>query len=90
MMEFLKLLGYGVLYTVLSPFYIAFFVLNMIYSFFVYIFMEITSVVVFFMGRSYFKDDFETQKLKKKKEEIHSKTHYKGPSKNYFTGDEYE
>ncbi len=67
MIELLKSLGKGIIYTILSPFYIAFFILNMIYGILVYLFMEVSSVVMFFLGKSYLGDDYETVLLKEKK-----------------------
>lgn len=90
MMEFLKHIGYGVFYTLLSPFYIAFFLLNMLYGVLVYLFMEASSIVMFFLGKSYTGDDYETSLLKQRKEEYKTQTRFRGSNYSRREGDDYE
>ena len=90
MMDFLKHVGYGIFYTLLGPFYIAFFVLNLIYGWIIYLFMEVSSIVLFFLGKSYTGDDYETTLLKQRKEEYRTQTRFRGPSSPRNEGEHYE
>ena len=69
MMELVRSLGRGILYTLLSPFYVAYFLLTMMYGILVYLFMETSSIVLFFLGKSYTGNDYETNLLNQRKKQ---------------------
>lgn len=79
MLEFIKMFGMGILYTILSPVILAFFLLFLVYSIFNYLVCEAIYLGGFFFGRK-FDDKTELEKkylkLKKEKEEnqIHVET----------------
>lgn len=50
MIDFLKTMGQGILYTILSPFILLGVVLYAVYSFFVFFFMFVKRIVMFFQG----------------------------------------
>ncbi|MCF0237698.1 MAG: hypothetical protein HUK24_03780 [Sphaerochaetaceae bacterium] len=50
MAKLLKALGYGALYTLLSPFILAFFALYFVYCVFAFLYMAIRNLIVFFAG----------------------------------------
>jgi hypothetical protein len=55
MKSFFKSFGLGLLYTVLSPFFVLYLVLYAIYGIFAFIILGIRGIVLYFMGRSIFK-----------------------------------
>lgn len=73
MVEFAKTLGYGLLYFILSPFLLVLLVLYAIFSLLVYLFHELSSIVLFFFGKNYKYDDEETLQLYELKEEYAKK-----------------
>lgn len=50
MLEFFKLFGQGILYTILSPFILAYFAIFLAYTMLNYLVCEVYSVVSFFFG----------------------------------------
>jgi hypothetical protein len=91
--ELLKSLGRGIAYTLLSPFYIGYFLLNMLYAILVYLFLEVSSVVMFFLGKSYLGDDYETALLKERKEQRRlqkNQSHFKAQTFNPKAGDDHD
>ena len=68
MMEFLKTFGQGILYVIISPILAVIFVFYLIYALFDYIVLEILSILLFFGGKNYKADDYETEMLNKVKE----------------------
>lgn len=67
MLEFIKMFGLGVLYTVLSPIILLIFVLFIVYSFFNYIVFEVINAVGFFAGKKITDETDLDKKLKKMK-----------------------
>lgn len=65
MVKFLKMLGFGVLYTLLSPFILAFFALYAVYCLAIFIYMLIRNLVIFFAGGNPMGDLPEDVKAKK-------------------------
>ena len=53
MLEFIKMFGLGILYTLLFPFIVVFFVLNLVYVFFNYLVLEVVNIVGFFFGYTF-------------------------------------
>ena len=77
MLEFIKMFGMGILYTILSPFILAFFLLFVVYSVFNYLVCEAIYLGGFFFGRRFDdKTDLEKQYLKLKKEREENILHY--------------
>ena len=76
MLEFIKMFGMGILYTILSPFILAFYLLFVVYSFFNYLVCESIYLGGFFLGRK-FDDTTELErkliKVKKEKEALKQK-----------------
>ena len=56
MIDFLKTMGQGILYTILSPFILLGVVLYAVYSLFVFFFMFIKRIVMFFQGEDMSRD----------------------------------
>ncbi|MFA7156228.1 MAG: hypothetical protein WC123_00795 [Bacilli bacterium] len=73
MTALLKTVGYGFLIIILSPFVVLGLAIFAVYAIIVYLFLEISSLLLFFTGKSFKNDDMETIKLKEimKKEEIY-------------------
>ena len=73
MLEFIKMFGMGIVYTILSPFILVFFLLFVVYSLFNYLVCEMIYLGGFFLGRK-FDDKTELEKnlikLRKEKEAL--------------------
>ena len=65
MLEFIKMFGLGVLYTILSPIILLIFLLFVVYSFFNYITFEVINFVGFFAGKRFTEETDLDKKLKK-------------------------
>lgn len=71
MLEFIKMFGLGVMYTVLSPLIAVFFALFLVYSFFNYLVCEVINLSGFFLGKRFTAQtelDKEYAKIKKEKD----------------------
>lgn len=69
MLEFIKMFGLGIMYTVLSPILLIVFILFVVYSFFNYLVCEAINLGGFFLGRKFDeKTALDKQYLKMKKE----------------------
>ena len=53
MLEFIKMFGMGIVYTILSPFILAFFLLFVVYSLFNYLVCEFIYLGGFFLGKRF-------------------------------------
>ena len=53
MLEFIKMFGMGIFYTIMSPIILVFFALFLIYSFFNYLVCEVINLSGFFLGRKF-------------------------------------
>ena len=53
MLEFIKMFGLGILYTILSPLILAFFLLFVVYSVFNYLVYEVIYLGGFFLGKRF-------------------------------------
>lgn len=72
MLEFIKMFGLGVLYTILSPVILLFFLVFVVYSFFNYLVCEVINLSGFFFGRKFTAHtelDKRLSRMKKEKEE---------------------
>ncbi|MBR3891299.1 MAG: hypothetical protein IKJ30_04420 [Bacilli bacterium] len=69
MLEFIKMFGLGVLYTVLSPVFLLVFLLFVVYSLFNYLVFEVINVIGFFAGKRFTEETDLDKKLKKMKEQ---------------------
>ena len=72
MLEFIKMFGLGILYTILSPVILVFFTLFLVYSFFNYLVCEVINFSGFFLGKKFSAEtelDKQCKKMKKAKEE---------------------
>ena len=65
MLEFIKMFGLGILYTVLSPVILAIFLLFILYAFFNYLVFEVINIVGFFAGKRLSEETELDKKLKK-------------------------
>ena len=65
MLEFIKMFGLGILYTVLSPVILAIFLLFVLYAFFNYLVFEVINIVGFFAGKRLSEETELDKKLKK-------------------------
>jgi len=66
MIEFLKRFGLGILYVVLSPFFLLILVLFTIYGLGLFLFMAVKACILFFTGRSVFDDMPEDTEAKRR------------------------
>ena len=66
MIEFLKRLGLGILYVVLSPFFLLILALFTIYGLGLFLFMAVKACILFFTGRSVFDDMPEDTEAKRR------------------------
>ncbi len=76
MLEFIKMFGLGIIYTILSPLLLVFFLLFVVYSFFNYLVCECINLGGFFLGKRFSEDtelDKQYKKIKKEKEELRKK-----------------
>ena len=71
MLEFIKMFGLGVLYTILFPFIVIIFAIFLVYAFFNYLVVECISLFGFFFGYTF---SIETD-LEKKLEEMNNQAH---------------
>ena len=76
MLEFIKMFGLGILYTILFPFIIAIFVLHVVYAFCNYLVLEFISIFGFFFGYTFsektpLEKKLESIKVKPVAEEVH-------------------
>ena len=65
MLEFIKMFGLGILYTVRSPIILAIFVLFVVYSLFNYLVFEVINLIGFFAGKKFTAETDLDLKLKK-------------------------
>lgn len=65
MLEFIKMFGLGILYTILSPIILAVFLLFVVYSLFNYLVFEVINFVGFFAGKRFSAETALDKKLKK-------------------------
>lgn len=73
MLEFIKMFGMGIMYTILSPFILAFFALFLVYSLFNYFVCEVINLSGYFLGKRFTAQtvlDKEYSKIQKEKDEI--------------------
>ena len=68
MLEFIKMFGLGILYTILFPFIVVIFAAFLVYVFCDYLFLEIKTLVGFFFGYTFTTDTELELKLKEMKE----------------------
>ena len=68
MLEFIKMFGLGILYTILFPFIVVIFVAFLVYVFCDYLFLEVKTLVGFFFGYTFTTDTELEVKLKEMKE----------------------
>jgi hypothetical protein len=71
MLEFIKMFGMGIFYTIISPIVLVFFALFLIYSLFNYLVCEAINLSGFFFGKRFTAQttlDKECNKIKKEKE----------------------
>ena len=69
MLEFIKMFGLGVLYTILLPFIIAVFALYLVYVFFNYLVVEAKTFFGFFFGYTFTEETELEKKLEDMKKE---------------------
>lgn len=69
MLEFIKMFGLGVLYTILFPFLVIIFAAFLVYVFADYLFLEVKTLVGFFFGYTFTTETELELKLKEMKEE---------------------
>lgn len=79
MLEFIKMFGLGILYTILFPFIVVIFAAFLVYVFCDYLFLEIKTLVGFFFGYTFTTDTELELKLKEMKESAKLQAE-KGPS----------
>ena len=73
MLEFIKMFGLGVLYTIAFPVVVVVFAIYLVYAFFNYLVMESITLFGFFFGYT-FSTETETERvLREKKEEVEEK-----------------
>ena len=69
MLEFIKMFGLGIMYTILSPVLLVLFALFVVYSFFNYLVCEAINLGGFFLGKKFDeKTELDRRYLKMKKE----------------------
>ncbi len=68
MLEFLKMFGLGILYTVLLPFILAYFALFLVYTLLNYIFCDIYTLIFYFFGGGVSRNTKLEKTLQKRKE----------------------
>jgi hypothetical protein len=68
-LEFIKMFGIGVLYTLLSPFILAFFLIFVVYSIVNYLVFEVINLGGFFLGKRFTTETELEKKLAKMKQE---------------------
>lgn len=69
MLEFIKMFGLGILYTILFPFMVIFFALSLVFVLGNYLFLEVKTCVGFFFGYTFTTDTQLEKKLKEIKRE---------------------
>lgn len=69
MLEFIKMFGLGILYTILFPFILVFFALCLVYVLINYIVNELINFLGFFFGRTFTVETELEKKLREMKEE---------------------
>ncbi len=67
MLEFIKMFGLGIVYTILLPFIVVYFVLFLLYTFFNYLICEVYTGVMFFFGGGCTMETELDKRLMKKK-----------------------
>lgn len=73
MLEFIKMFGLGILYTILFPFLVIIFAVFLVYVFVDYIVLEIKTLVGFFFGYTFTTDtelELQLKELKEAKSEV--------------------
>ena len=80
MLEFIKMFGLGILYTILFPFILVFFALCLVYVILNYFVMEIINFFGFFFGHTFTTDTELDKKLKEIKAESHKQVAIEGAS----------
>ena len=74
MLEFIKMFGLGILYTILSPFILLFFLCFVVYSFFNYLVFEVINLGGFFFGRKFsVETSLEKELARRKKEKLENR-----------------
>lgn len=93
MLEFIKMFGLGILYTILFPFIVVAFALYLVYVFFNYLVMESINIFGFFMGYTFTTEtklEIELRKMKEESELENQVISNEGQIYNYEqTEDEY-
>lgn len=69
MLEFLRMFGQGVLYTIISPILFAIWAVHVVFVLFVTIFYEAKNILLFFTGRTLKSKDSLERKLDEKKKQ---------------------
>lgn len=69
MLEFIKMFGLGILYTILFPFILVFFALVLVFMLLNYLVMETVNCVGFFFGHTFTVETELDKELKRMKEE---------------------
>lgn len=96
MLEFIKMFGLGILYTILFPFIVVFFALALVFVLLNYLVMECVNCVGFFFGHTFTVEtdlDKELKRIKEEKkhaEEVKEVVaeHYEEPNVNPFSTEE--
>ena len=73
MLEFIKMFGMGIVYTILSPVILLFFLIFLVYSFVNYLVCEVINLSGFFLGRKFSektKIDKEYARIKAEKNNV--------------------
>ena len=69
MLEFIKMFGLGVVYTIIFPFIVIIFLVNLVYSFINYLIMECIAIFGFFFGYTFSTETPLEKKLEEMKNE---------------------
>lgn len=69
MLEFIKMFGLGILYTILFPFIVVVFALSLVYVFVNYLVMESLTIFGFFFGYTFTVETELEKKMREMKEE---------------------
>ena len=78
MMEFIKMFGLGILYTILSPLFLLAFLLFVVFAFINYLVQEVMSLVGFFAGKRFSVETDLDKKLKQMRLEKQEASHVEG------------
>ena len=72
MLEFIKMFGLGILYTILFPFIVVFFAVVLVFVVLNYLVMESINLVGFFLGHTFTVETSLDKELKRMKAESHA------------------